>query len=580
MRGLPDWNDPRPSGPAPAWSAYDMDGLSVAMPDDMAVDRDTEGRPLFRLLAVRAAVPRPDRPNYGRLDATFRLISRLADAAGGTRVAPPARAWWRFDAGALGGDGPARQLDAEGLAAVRLSLPLDAQGVDLIQRALLEGTLALSALASFEIVGVSARCAGRATIDIVRLRQALAGGLTGQALADLLAADPGALGTLSGVSADTPKPVLAAALADHIRARLCSRSPTPLPDGRLALTLDTELTAATSGEAAFDLDEPVATARDFVLALDPIASARSLLAPGAGTETLVSRLSSDGLQSGRHELSIDFAVPVSVAGPLSIGASLSLPARPPVRPRPVQLDVEKPDDGTGLVRTVQLSPVEDLAWTVTGFSIWPARPGADVERVGGPARQGTGAAVLLRPTDLGLTVTVAEAGAALLRLARVEVTLSGLRPTPRRVMATLDVATPRVALALPNDCDAASLSVALVALGDGRRIDLPSRSTGEGRIELADVPGYGPRSLEISVSFGDGAASLIAIEVLAEDAVSGSEPDTYAFTPAAPSRIHRWLCQDPFRPGLMWRWRTDPPPPFSTPVRGVGRLELTTGHGP
>lgn len=581
MRGLPDWGRPLDRGGGRAWAAFEADPGAVALPDTLMIADGPDGRPAFHLSAVRPLVPLPGRRGYGRLDIEFRLAATGAAADGTTRAAPALRGWLRLGAGALSLPealtAPA-ELDCSGLGLARLVLPLASEEVTLIERAIEDGTAPVLATVDVEVAGVAARLPGRAMMDLARLRSALGNGtMMPSALAAALAADPAALGVaLEGGLADLPSHAVAAAVADHIRARLCAGPLRPAGDAGLALVMSE--TGIAHGTAVLDLSEPVMATRPLTIGLDPFAAARELASARGGVAALITRTRSAALQSGRHEIVIDASAPRPCAGPLALGASLAFPPRPPARTHEVREDFELPATGEGVSRQVRLAPTEPLAWALTGFAYWPTTDGRGVERLDGPRRDGEGARALLRPDSFPLSFFEVEAGAALLAGARVEVAAQGSRGQdggdPARAAATLAAGAPRVALALPADARDPVLSADLVSRDGGARIALPPRPASDWRIELSDAPGYGPRAVEIAVALPAG-VPLLAVEVLAEDSAPDAEPDTYAFTPSAPVRTHRWLCRDPFRPGLRWRWRADPPAAFSEPVPGVGRIELS-----
>ena len=567
MRGLPDWGHPLNDGARQSWAAFEVDDLALALPDTLAIATGLDGRPAFRLAAFRPLIPTPARRGYGRLDIDLRLLASGATADGAVRAVPALRGVLRLGAEALalpGNLANAVELDCSGTGLARLLLPLDAEGVAVIERALASGAVPLLAIVDIEVAGVSARLPGRASIDIGQLRNALGGnGLTLAGFAEAVAADPAKLGiTLSQVPTDTLPTMLAAAVADHVRAKLCDGPLRPLAGGGLAPVLAE--TGVATGTALLDLSEAVLATRAVTIMLDPFAAARDLAGAAGGLAALTTRSTSAQLQSGQHEIVVDCSLTRPLAGPLGMGARLVFPPRPPARTHEVREDFELPADGSSIVRQVRLAPNEPVAWTLTGFAYWPTADARSVDRVEGPVQAGEGERTLLRPQDFPLRFVEVEVGAALLAVGTVEVTLGP-------VAATLSSATPRTALALPASIADPTLAAVVVSADGGKRIVLPPRTAADWQVELFDVPGYGARQVDISVRLPGGVA-LQAVDVLAEDAGSDDEAETYAFSATTSTRTHRWLCRDPFRPGLRWRWHGDAP--FSTPVTGA-TLELT-----
>lgn len=575
MRGLPDWGRPEDREDVRLYAAFELHNVLTALPDTLTIGTDGDGRPAFRLNAVRPLVPMPGRQGHGRLDLELRLDSSAASDDGAIRAAPPLRAWLWFRSAML--DLPPslaapQELDCSGLGFARLMLPLAAEGLSMIETALKDGAAPVLAHVELEVAGVPARHPVRVVVDLARLRSMLAGqSTTPSKLAEVISTDAAAVGiSTTGPSADLSQQALAEAVADHIRAVLCAGPLAPLADAGLALVL-AENDIAT-GTATLDLGLPIVATRTVSVALDPFAAARQLSNSADGISGLVTRGQSGLLPTGRHEVIIDASVSRPLIGPLALGATLTFPPRPPARAHAVVEDFELPVSGEGVSRQVRLAPGEPLDWTLAGFAFWPTADGRGVERLDGAAMKGAGVRALLRPDAFPLAFVDVDAGPALLALADVEVCLKGVRPNGAvaKATTTLTASTPRVALALPADAEAATLAGELVAHEDSKRIELPARPVSDWRIELSDLPGYGARATEFAVKLPE-TVPLVAVEVLAQDAPADAQPETYAFTATTTTRTHHWFCHDPFRPGLRWRWRGQAE--FSAPV-SANRLEL------
>ena len=566
MRGLPDWGGAvADGGDVAAWSAYQVEGIALVMPDALTVATGPDGKPAFHLSAFRPLVPTPGRRGYGRLDMDLRLVSRAATADGKVRVVPALRGWLSLSSNALALPpqlSTALPLGCSGLGVARLMLPLEAEGVAIMESALASGAASLLAAVDIEVAGVAARLPAKATVDIARLRDALANAMTPSMLLDALLHDPARVGvSLAGVPADKPAQAVAEAVADHIRARLCDGPMRPRPEGGLALVL--AATGIASGIARLDLGEAVMATRGSTIVLDPFAVARDLASAVGGLAALTTRSTSSSLQSGQHDIVVDASVGRPCIGPLAVGATVLFSPRPPARPHEVREDFEFPSDGSSVVRRVKLAVNEPVSWTCTGFAFWPTADGRGAKRLDGAPQMGNGLQVLLRPGDFPLQFVDVESGAALLGLGSLEVVFGPVR-------ARLTAEAPRATLAVPVTTTDATLGATLVSRDGAARVALPARPAADWRIELSDVPGYGTRTVEIAVTLPTG-TPLRAVEVLAEDAASDEEIQTYAFNAATPVRTHHWFCRDPFRPGLRWRWRGQAA--FSPPVGGA-RLEL------
>ncbi len=551
MRGLPDWGRPRDRG----YAAWQEDGFALALPDALVIAEGPFGVPEFHLSAWRPAMPSEAWRGYGRLDMVLALRAGAATSDGSVRAVPALRGWLRLGAEALALPEDLRvpiPLACSGTGAAMLVLPLLPEGVGFVERALAEGALPILGTADLEIAGVARCVAGRAVVDVERLRGALAVGLTPEALRTALERDAAAL----GVTLESDDPAVAEAAADHIRAVLCAGA---LADGVVLAENGTAV-----GRAVLDLAEPVVATRTLRLVLDPFAMARRLAA--GDVAALVTRTTTEVLQAGQHRISIDANLPRPLAGPLAMGARVVFAARPPARMHEISEEVELPADGGSVLRSVRLAVGEPVEWVATGVAYMPAADGRGVVMRQGPPRAGQGPRVMLGPQDFPLHVVQVAAAPAVLALADVEVELAAGGQVAR---ARLTLASPSVALAL---VEPEGRVTARLAAADGRVLALAPRGAADWRIELSDVPGYGPRLMEIEVGFPE-RMLLRALDLQPE----GEAVQTLAFTPARPVRELRWFCRDPFRPGVAWRWH-DSANGFSAPVTG-GRLALDATEG-
>lgn len=530
---LPDWGQPVDAGGATGYLGHGTDRVLV-LPEALVLATGPDGRPEFRLTAVRPMLPTPGQSGYGRLEMGLALRSQAASADGRVQAMPALRGWLVLGARAL--DLPAElraplELRCSGIGAAELSLPLRPEGLGFVEQALTEGALPVLARADLEVAGVACRAETRLVVDHARFAAFLAEGRSAGDVRAALERDPSALGV--EIVSDDPKAVAAA--ADHLCARMAGGPMRAGPDG-LALVWDARI--APVGRSALDLSQVVVVSRVVQLMLDPFAEARRL----AGAGSLIHRVTTAPLQAGQHRLTLAANLPRPLIGPLAVGARLVVPARPPARMHEVREDVEFAG-AEPVQRVIRLAPSEALAWAVEATVWLPTPDGRGAALTFGPQILGQGPEIDLGPQDYPLHFSRVAASEALLALAKLDVELSagGLTAT-----AVLDASSPQVALALPE----AGQIVAQVVAPDGQVLGLPPRPAVDWRIELADLPGYGPRVTEIAVDFPPGIA-LRAVEVM----VDGRAPQVLAFTPALAVRRFDWFCADPFRPGLLWRWQ-------------------------
>jgi hypothetical protein len=206
-----------------------------------------------------------------------------------------------------------------------------------------------------------------------------------------------------------------------------------------------------------------------------------------------------------------------------------------------------------------------LAWQVEGTVWLPTPDGRGAVLKAGSRVDGQGADVDLGPQHFPLNFTRVAASETLLALASVEVTLAVPGLVAR---ARLTAEAPEVALALR---EAGTISGRIVPKV-GEALDLPARPAADWRIEMADLPGYGPRVTAITVGFPPD------LLLRALDLRVGKGPvQTLAFTPSRPDRRFDWFCADPFAPGLEWRWHDANEAGFA-PVAG-DQLQLDAREG-
>jgi hypothetical protein len=555
MRGLPDWGQPADAGAVTGYLGHET-GRLLVLPDALVLAQGPDGQPEFRLSAVRPMVPTPGQQGHGQLEMALALRSGAASPDGLVQAVPALRGWLVLSAEALDLPDELRapiDLRCSGTGAADLSLPLHPEGVAFIERVLVEGALPVLARADLEIAGVARRVAGRITVDHAALSAAVLAGLAPQDLRAGLERDPSAM----GVRIDSDDPFAVEAAVDHLRAQLCGGPMRPGPDG---LLLVWDGAVPTTGRSVLDLSTAVMATRQTQLLLDPFAAARRLAGQGA----LVHRVTTAPLQAGQHRVSLGANLPRPLAGPLSVGARLVIPPRPPVRMHEIREDVEFADNAP-VSRVLRLAPNESLAWRVEGTVWLPTPDGRGAALTVGPMIEGTGPEIELRPHDFPLGFVRIAASAALLAVASVGVTLRSEGLTARAVLTS---AAPETALALPGT----GVISARIFTPEGQVLDLPTQPARDWRIELADLPGYGPRATEITVGFPPD-LPLRALDLR----VGGGAVQTLAFTPARPTRRFDWFCPDPFRPALAWRWHDQPSADF-LPVTG-DRLDLNANEG-
>ena len=80
MRGAPDWGRPVERDGVRLYAPFERDGAPLALPDTLAIALEPDGRPAFRVTAIRTLGPGGAR-GFGRLDLELHLTSAAADEA-------------------------------------------------------------------------------------------------------------------------------------------------------------------------------------------------------------------------------------------------------------------------------------------------------------------------------------------------------------------------------------------------------------------------------------------------------------------------------------------------------------------
>jgi hypothetical protein len=553
IREWPDWGQPKDADGVSGYRAHPS-GRILVLPDRLALAQGPDGQPAFRLSGVRPEHLSPTQRGHGRLEMTLVLRADAASPDGRVQAVPALRGWLWLVSRALDLPEELRapaELRCSGIGAADVSLPLRPEGFIFIERTLAEGAVPVLALARLEVAGIARAVAGKARVDHGALRAALASGLRADALSSELLRDAAAL----GVRIESADPFAAEAAADRIRAVLCDGPLRPTDDG---LELVWSAAVPGAGETVLDLASTILATRVVTVQLDPFAEARQL----ANQEGLIRRVVTPTLRAGQHRLTFSANLPRPLVGPLAVGARLVVPPRPPQRNHELREDVEFADVAP-VERIIRLAPNEPLNWRAEA-TCWVSEPdGRSAVLLSGPSVEGTGTEIDLGPQHYPLVFVRVAAGSALLDVAAAELTLGG---GGRTAEARLTAKSPQVALALP---DADTLAVRVVA-PDGQAVNLERHPAEDCRIELTDLPGYGSRQTEISVSFPPN-IPLRALELRSGD----GSVQTLAFTPARPTRNFEWFCGNPFEPGLLWRWQGSG---AFVPIEG-DQLRLDAGHG-
>ena len=177
------------------------------------------------------------------------------------------------------------------------------------------------------------------------------------------------------------------------------------------------------------------------------------------------------------------------------------------------------------------------------------------ETLKGPLRSGEREHLLVGIDDFGLRWLPVEAEPAFLGEADIEVECFGTRKgKPWSARATLDVARPELAFAVPFDVDDAAIRAVARARRDGAQRAMAPLAADSLRLDAFSFEGSGSRELALSCEFDDDARQC-AIEIAPEDGIDDpARRKRVSFLRTRPQQSFGWLALSPFRGGYRWRW--------------------------
>ncbi|MCT9934394.1 hypothetical protein N5079_29735 [Planotetraspora sp. A-T 1434] len=569
LTGLPDLGAPLTSLPGAVFRGFDDNGLAVAVPDDLDLERQADGSAALLVTLVRG-----DEPPYGRIEAGFAVGTRLPEI--GAAAVAQGQIIRLAEAEVRGGVleftarlgrvaeqvlVPAFELAPGLLARARVAAILSPEAATLAARLVEDATLLVTATLRLTLRAVAPRLPLAVTVDPHDLAVRLAGRVgegaalsleeLGEALDALL---PGQREGRAETLALRLKELLARPeLSTAIRYRL--RSPDEVA----------------RGQEHVDLAVPTAVLVDRVVSLDPFLAARAL--SGGSLDRHVRRITVPSLPAGH--VSVEFAanLPEPVSGLLALFADLRVPPAPPLRPQQVTAGAALDPPGRTGTAHVVLAPGEESHLGELGAEV-RLRALLDVpevpegaSRVPGPAelagpwQPATDRHLLLGPAAFPLPLTVVRASEALTALAVAEVVTAEGR-TPAR----LDAATPLAAVPrVPGDPPA---RVVIRPTGPGRTIELPVDGRDRLDLDIVTLPGFGAHQARLACR-----KPPVQVEWRAEG--DAGPPRTIRLQGEGEIR---WIATSPFQPGVVWRVATGgvpgAPGQWSAPVAPADGLVI------
>jgi hypothetical protein len=571
LKGMPDWSQPLEGPGGRLYVGHDDPRRVFAPPLSLGVAEDPGGAPAFALELIPFTGGEDGPTTVGLLTIRFvgrfllperqeALFATLPEAK--AEPLPPRGGFLRFEA-AEALDVPDELLAPTplvwaGAGSLTFATQLGATATALVNRALVEGLATVTAVAEVEAHGVARRVPAGVRFAPARLAQHLQGVGGGRAwrpaaiAAAIAQCSDAAILELSGVASDAERIAGAEAVAERIIGRYGRLAPADDPAEGPVFALD--YGAMPAGQVDWDLAEAVIVPKGFVLASDPLETAREAVASGFA---LVRQAPAVPTATGLHVLSIYPNLPPKRVGVLMLTTEVRVPPFPPDRPQAVAGSVRFGEGLSSSTLPIRLSPAEPLAFDYLTVAFVVGEAGA--QRLVGPTLPHAGAHLTIPPDSFPVRFVRIEATARLLETARLHLECSGRRGAATwSARAELDRDTPALAVAVPRDVGDGVLSATATAPDGGRSRRLDALPLDDCRLDLSSFPTAGPARVEIACDFDDG-ATLVAIECAPEDRLEDAAAiGLVRLTPVAPGRDWRWLVTNPLQDGFHWRWFGDP----------------------
>lgn len=533
-------------------------------PQGLVLARRADGLADLHLSLVRAMTPQPR--TYGLLDLRVEADYALAEAQadlGATaplstlRPAVPSGGHLRLALEELVISQP---LTWNGLSQSRLRLPLDATAAAVVHQALVQGTLVAQATVVFALAGYAARSAATVTFDPAQLLAALhtARDATGfyayPALQNWLAQAWAQLplhwqpATSTGFVPDVERQ--RAALLDRLVARFATLVPPPTDEALPYLDLPATVP---SGAITWRLDDETVTWRPLVLQWQPLVVVREQIATH-GLAPFFSQSETPPLPSGHVDIAIIGNLPANRVNVLSIGAHLTAPPRPPLRPQAVQGSASLTPPADSSTVRLRLGVREALSYTIQPLVV--IATDADFLSLAGSPRPGTSTTVELSPADYPVTFYEISGEPALLTLARLTGALHWqAEGHAYQTPVSLDEQQPTINLAVPQGATRPMLQLTATAYSDGQTLPVLPPPVSDGYITRWHLPGFGAQTIRFTAAVAPPAPILL--EVQPADAAAPPAGTRLILRADQPTVTWGYVVLNPFCAGFRYRLLPD-----------------------
>ncbi len=587
LKGMPDWSAPLKAAGGELWFAHEEPLRAFAPPVALVVAEEPGGVPAMALELIRLSGAADGPKVFGLLSIRFAADFALADRQKAVfaeqpdiRVEPlvPRGGFLRFQAAEaldLPDDLTApKPLVWAGAGSLSFAAQLSQAATQLLNDALVNGLVTVTAVAELESCGVASRTPAKVTFNPAVLVPVVAGAavngkISEAALTAALAAlaDTPGFG-VAGIDGDAARIAAAKACAERLIGRYGRLVPADDPAAGAVYTIDTA--AMTDGEIVWDLAEPVLVPRALVVASNPLEAARQASAKGF---KLTREAPVVPFATGLHVLGVSPNLPPKRIGALMLGAEIRAAPFPPDRPQTVAASALFREGETSKTVPLRLSAREPVAFDYQAVAFVMTPAGA--QRLTGPVLHHEGLHLTIPPDSFPVRFLRIDATPALLDAVSLHISCIGIQGgKPWSVEAAMDKATASLAIAVPRDLDEAVLGVSATTPDGARTLRLADGALEDCWLDLSSFPTAGPARIDVTCEFDDG-AGVAAIECAPEDRLNEADAiGLVRLTPAQPSREWRWLVSNPLLDGYRWRWFR---PAGETPAPWSDRLDPAAG---
>lgn len=573
LQGLPDFSQAIFGENFVAYAPYEGIGNITAIPLQLKIANNPDGKPAFALEAIRSSSPFGSPQPHGIIDFRLALgeleLSCLEKVRTKWHQSPIARPY--FSQGFVrfylkDGEFSTKTSDLQvpetleglGISQIRLVRQISLESLTLIKQGIQGQIVLMEACAELELKGVVPPLA--ATIefnpfDLTKNLEKIADAERRVSVLKLQDYLKNNLNTLPisfrQKGADFTPVGFATTMADWITHHFSQFVPAPddLLEPHIKLFTADE---AGKGKFTWDLSKPLVASRIFVFKFDPLVQARELV-KSKGINALYKETVVQPFNTGVVRLLVTHELPKAPENVASFGVKLNAPSSSQ-RPQAINKTLTFSASENKYFAEMRFSPSEKLQYKYTPFVV--TRDSRGTKELLGPTMTATEERLKLESDDFPVEFISVEATKPLLNIANLQclfewqenekpIASNSIKLTPDK---------PSTSLALVKGgfenlkCtvearDKASLTVVKTIATNFENLYL----------DLFAFAEYGPHYVDIHCVFGD-QEMVYVLELLPE----GKDPvakniTLLSFTPKEPLRSWQWYADSIFQPGFRYR---------------------------